>query len=120
MASNHASFDPNNSTTFTETEYKFEQTYGLGKAEGIIGLDTVQMGGFKVQNQIFGVATAVDEQFMRQNNDGIMGKSAHISTSGDQSSTTDCAISRGGSGLRDDVARRRRYMIEEQEISLRR
>jgi hypothetical protein len=74
MASDHATFDPANSTTFNETNYKFVQTYGLGRAEGIIGRDTVRMGGFEVTNQVLGVATAVDEQFMRQANDGIMGE----------------------------------------------
>ena len=80
MASDHATFDPANSTTFNETDYKFVQTYGLGRAEGIIGRDTVRMGGFEVTNQVLGVATAVDEQFMRQANDGIMGESSLLLT----------------------------------------
>jgi hypothetical protein len=75
MAATHETFDPSNSTTFNETEYKFVQTYGLGRAEGVIGRDTVRMGGFEVTNQVLGVATAVDDQFMQQANDGIMGAS---------------------------------------------
>ena len=76
MAADHNTFEPNNSTTFNETEYKFVQKYGLGQAEGIIGRDTVRVGGFEVTNQVLGVATAVDEQFQRQYNDGIMGESS--------------------------------------------
>lgn len=80
MAEDHATFDPSNSTTFKETDYMFVQTYGLGRAEGIIGRDTVRMGGFEVTNQVLGVATAVDEQFMRQANDGIMGEPSLLFT----------------------------------------
>lgn len=47
---------------------------GKGQASGIVGFDNVDMGGFTVRNQVFGVTTQADQQFQRQPNDGIMGE----------------------------------------------
>lgn len=49
-----ATFDPSQSSTFTNESLPFSIKYGSGAAEGSLGQDVVQMAGFSVQNQIFG------------------------------------------------------------------
>jgi cathepsin D len=43
------------SSTFTNDSKPFSVTYGSGQASGILGQDVVQLAGFEVQNQVFGM-----------------------------------------------------------------
>ncbi|NXS62536.1 PEPA protein, partial [Brachypteracias leptosomus] len=71
---NHHRFNPNISSTFVPTNDSLSITYGTGSMTGILGYDTVTVGGLVVKNQIFGLAT--DEPgtiFYYSPFDGIMG-----------------------------------------------
>jgi hypothetical protein len=48
-------FSPSSSSTFTNDTKPFSVTYGSGQAAGYLATDVVQMAGFSVQNQVFGV-----------------------------------------------------------------
>ena len=47
-------FDPAQSSTFTNLTTPFQIKYGSGQASGVLGQDIVQMAGFSVANQFFG------------------------------------------------------------------
>ncbi|KAG2177972.1 hypothetical protein INT43_003219 [Umbelopsis isabellina] len=68
-------FDRSNSATFKQDySTNFQAGYGSGRAQGIIGFDTLSFndGSFKVENQEFGLAT--DQNHITNNgNDGIFG-----------------------------------------------
>ena len=48
-------FDSSSSSTFTNVSKPFEVTYGSGQAQGFLAQDVVQMAGFEVQSQVFGM-----------------------------------------------------------------
>lgn len=48
-------FDPTSSSTYKNLSTPFSITYGSGAAEGSLAQDTVQMAGFSVSNQVFGM-----------------------------------------------------------------
>ena len=54
-------FNTANSSTFSTNNTPFSITYGLGDASGILGTDVVQMAGFSVANQQFGVCDVVND-----------------------------------------------------------
>ncbi|KAI0691707.1 aspartic peptidase domain-containing protein, partial [Earliella scabrosa] len=50
-------FDPSNSSTFRDLQTPFQIRYGSGAAQGTLGQDVVEMAGFRVVSQTFGVVT---------------------------------------------------------------
>uniref|UniRef100_A0A671Y750 pepsin A n=1 Tax=Sparus aurata TaxID=8175 RepID=A0A671Y750_SPAAU len=70
---NHAKFDPAASSTYRQDGTPVNIRYGTGSMTGILGYDTVTVGGIAVKNQIFGLSKteATYMQFMRT--DGILG-----------------------------------------------
>ena len=47
-------FNPSQSSSFTNLTTPFTITYGSGNAQGFLVKDVVQVAGFSVQNQVFG------------------------------------------------------------------
>ncbi|XP_029114792.1 pepsin A-like [Scleropages formosus] len=81
--SNHARFNPQQSSTFEVTNESLSIQYGTGSMTGVLGYDTVQVGGLYVTNQIFGLSEteATFMQYMQA--DGILGLAfPSISSSG--------------------------------------
>lgn len=48
-------FDSSASSSFVNLTTDFSITYGSGQAAGVLGQDTIQMAGFSVSNQTFGM-----------------------------------------------------------------
>ena len=71
--SSNGNFNPSSSSSFKNQNKQFEVTYGSGQAEGTLGQDVVQMAGFSVQNQIFGVVTQTSSNFLEGPVTGLMG-----------------------------------------------
>jgi len=66
-------FNPASSSTFKNTSEPFSIQYGSGAAEGVLGSDTVQMAGFSVSNQVFGVCDAVSSGLLTSPVSGLLG-----------------------------------------------
>ena len=66
-------FDPNKSSTFENQSTPFTITYGSGNASGSLGRDVIQMAGYKVSNQIFGVCNKVSNHLLVQPVSGLLG-----------------------------------------------
>ncbi len=49
-------FQSSSSSTFTSTTQPFSITYGSGNASGTLAKDVVQMAGFVVSSQVFGMS----------------------------------------------------------------
>jgi len=47
-------FNPSQSSSFINSTTPFAIKYGSGSAQGFLGKDVVQLGGFSVSNQVFG------------------------------------------------------------------
>lgn len=72
----HSAFDATKSATFKKTQgARWKISYGDGSgALGIVGTDTVTIGGIKVQDQTVELATAVSQAFVDDiNTDGLVG-----------------------------------------------
>ncbi|KAH8728756.1 aspartic peptidase domain-containing protein [Phaeosphaeriaceae sp. PMI808] len=72
----HAAFDASKSKTFKQMKgSQFKVSYGDGSgAAGLVGTDTVTIGGVKVENQTVELATAVSQTFIQDvNTDGLVG-----------------------------------------------
>jgi hypothetical protein len=61
------------SSSFKNLTTDFSITYGSGKAIGTLGQDTVQMAGFSVSNQVFGVCDAVSSGLLNAPVSGLLG-----------------------------------------------
>jgi cathepsin D len=68
-----ATFDATTSSTFKNLTTDFSITYGSGKAIGTLGRDTVQMAGFSVANQVFGVCDGVSSGLLTAPVSGLLG-----------------------------------------------
>uniref|UniRef100_A0A8D0ADM3 pepsin A n=1 Tax=Sander lucioperca TaxID=283035 RepID=A0A8D0ADM3_SANLU len=70
---NHKKFNPGASSTYRNNGGALSIRYGTGSMTGILGYDTVTVGGLPVTNQIFGLSEseAPFMQYMRA--DGILG-----------------------------------------------
>lgn len=55
-------FNPSQSSTFTNLSTPFSITYGSGKAEGVLAKDVVQLAGFSVPDQVFGMSPSPIER----------------------------------------------------------
>uniref|UniRef100_A0A8C3YVX5 Pepsin A n=1 Tax=Catagonus wagneri TaxID=51154 RepID=A0A8C3YVX5_9CETA len=72
--SNHNLFNPEDSSTFEATSQELSITYGTGSMTGILGYDTVKVGGISDTNQIFGLSeTEPGSFFYYAPFDGILG-----------------------------------------------
>ncbi|KAF8074696.1 aspartic peptidase A1 [Lyophyllum atratum] len=68
-----ATFNPNASSTFTSTGVPFSISYGSGQAAGSLGKDTIQMAGFSVSNQTFGICDDVSNGLLNNPVSGLLG-----------------------------------------------
>lgn len=66
-------YDPAKSSTFQNLSTPFEIQYGSGAVAGYIAEETVQMAGFSVAKQGFGVVNALSSAFNTNPVSGIMG-----------------------------------------------
>jgi Eukaryotic aspartyl protease len=74
-------YDPANSTTAVATEGTFNISYGDGTiAEGIVFLDTLDMGGLIIEGQAVGAGVIVRENVAEPQADGILGLSPSVNT----------------------------------------
>ncbi|KAI5933060.1 pepsin A [Manis javanica] len=72
--SNHNLFNPQQSSTYQATSQTVSITYGTGSMTGILGYDTVQVGGIADTNQIFGLSETEPGSFLYYSPfDGILG-----------------------------------------------
>ncbi|XP_078514914.1 pepsin A-like [Lissotriton helveticus] len=71
--SNHNEFNPSSSSTFQSTSTSLSIGYGTGSMTGVLGYDTVQVGGLTVTNQVFGLAYTEADFFSSMPFDGILG-----------------------------------------------
>lgn len=72
--SNHNRFNPQQSSTYRGTNQKLSVAYGTGSMTGILGYDTVQVGGITDTNQIFGLSQTEPGSFLYYAPfDGILG-----------------------------------------------
>ncbi|ETW80500.1 hypothetical protein HETIRDRAFT_440362 [Heterobasidion irregulare TC 32-1] len=70
---NGRSFDPAQSSTYTNTNQPFSITYGSGAVSGTLATDVVSIAGFTVQQQAFGAIDGESADFQGQPNDGLLG-----------------------------------------------
>ncbi|XP_053417490.1 pepsin A [Nycticebus coucang] len=82
--SNHNQFNPQSSSTYQATSQTVSIAYGTGSMTGILGYDTVQVGGITDTNQIFGLSETEPGSFLYYAPfDGILGLAyPSISSSG--------------------------------------
>ncbi|KAJ7606122.1 aspartic peptidase A1 [Mycena polygramma] len=66
-------FDSAASSSFVNKSSPFTITYGSGAAEGALASETVQMAGFSVSGQVFGVADQVSSQLLSSPVSGLLG-----------------------------------------------
>uniref|UniRef100_A0A8C3HYG9 Peptidase A1 domain-containing protein n=1 Tax=Chrysemys picta bellii TaxID=8478 RepID=A0A8C3HYG9_CHRPI len=72
--SNHNRFNPSDSSTYQATSENVSIQYGTGSMTGILGYDTVQVGGIVDTNQIFGLSETEPGSFLYYSPfDGILG-----------------------------------------------
>ncbi|XP_045710684.1 pepsin A [Phyllostomus hastatus] len=72
--SNHNRFNPQQSSTYQATSQTVSVAYGTGSMTGILGYDTVQVGGIADTNQIFGLSETEPGSFLYYAPfDGILG-----------------------------------------------
>ncbi|CAK5274012.1 unnamed protein product, partial [Mycena citricolor] len=68
-----AKFDSGASSSFTNRSTPFSITYGSGAAAGNLGSDVVQMAGFSVANQVFGVCDQATKGLLTSPVSGLLG-----------------------------------------------
>ncbi|KAG1878625.1 acid protease [Suillus tomentosus] len=66
-------FDSAKSSTFKNMSKSFSVTYEKGYAAGTVGQDVVQMAGFTISDQTFGVVTTTTANFLQNPVTGIFG-----------------------------------------------
>lgn len=67
------SFNATSSSSFSNLSLPFDITYGSGRAQGYLAQDTVQMAGFSVANQDFGVVSTVSAGLLSSPVSGLLG-----------------------------------------------
>ncbi|KFY15088.1 hypothetical protein V492_02239 [Pseudogymnoascus sp. VKM F-4246] len=79
----HSVFDPKKSSTFKPLKMsRWKIAYGdKSSASGIVGTDTVTMGGLTITNQAVQLANRMSNEFVRTTGDGLLGLAwGHINT----------------------------------------
>uniref|UniRef100_A0A9L0IEJ4 Pepsin A n=1 Tax=Equus asinus TaxID=9793 RepID=A0A9L0IEJ4_EQUAS len=72
--SDHNRFNPEDSSTYEATSESVSITYGTGSMTGVLGYDTVRVGGIEDTNQIFGLSESEPSSFLYYAPfDGILG-----------------------------------------------
>ncbi|OCH95781.1 acid protease [Obba rivulosa] len=66
-------FDPTSSSTNTVLNEPFQVQYGSGEVRGELASDTVQMAGFEVSDQVFGLVEQVEGSLITPPVSGLMG-----------------------------------------------
>lgn len=66
-------FNPSASETFVSLNTSFQIKYGTGSASGTLGMDRIQMAGFQVENQVFGVVSTFASNMLDAPVSGILG-----------------------------------------------
>jgi len=66
-------FSGSSSSTFNNTNTPFSITYGSGSASGVLGRDEVQMAGFQVSQQTFGICSQLTTGLVSAPVSGILG-----------------------------------------------
>ncbi|KAJ0404401.1 hypothetical protein P43SY_007654 [Pythium insidiosum] len=69
----HVLFNAASSTTFLDTQERFIDAYGSGSVAGSVAVDTITLGGFRVENVKFGVVDDETEKLQSFLADGILG-----------------------------------------------
>ncbi|KAH9971726.1 aspartic peptidase A1 [Lactifluus volemus] len=70
---NIQTYASSSSSTFSSSNQPFSITYGSGKASGTLATDVVQMAGFQVQKQVFGVCNDISSGLLSAPVSGLMG-----------------------------------------------
>ncbi|XP_030255564.1 pepsin A-like [Sparus aurata] len=70
---NHAKYDPAASSTYRQDGSPLDILYGTGSMTGILGYDTVMVGGIAVKNQIFGLSKTEGPFMEYIHADGFLG-----------------------------------------------
>ncbi|KAJ8412042.1 hypothetical protein AAFF_G00143090 [Aldrovandia affinis] len=70
---NHAKFNPQKSSTFKPTSKPLSIYYGTGSLTGVLGYDTVQVGGIIITDQVFGLSRTEAPFMVYMQADGILG-----------------------------------------------
>ncbi|KAJ8412041.1 hypothetical protein AAFF_G00143080 [Aldrovandia affinis] len=70
---NHAKFNPQKSSTFKSTSKPLSIYYGTGSMTGVLGYDTVQVGGIIITDQVFGLSQTEAPIMAYMQADGILG-----------------------------------------------
>ncbi|XP_062298162.1 pepsin A-like [Scomber scombrus] len=70
---NHHKFNPTTSSTYRRNGGSLKIQYGTGSMTGILGYDTVMVGGLAVRNQIFGLSQTEAPFMQHMRADGILG-----------------------------------------------
>ncbi|OBZ66794.1 Pepsin A [Grifola frondosa] len=68
-----STFDNSSSSTFKDLNTTFSISYGSGAASGTLGQDTVQMAGFQVDSQVFGVVDQITSNLLTSPVSGLLG-----------------------------------------------
>jgi len=68
-----ATFNETSSTSYKNLSTPFDITYGSGRAQGSLAQDTVQMAGFSVSSQNFGVVEDVSSGLLTSPVSGLLG-----------------------------------------------
>ncbi|XP_041913928.1 pepsin A-like [Alosa sapidissima] len=71
--SNHQQFNPQSSSTYQATQQSLQIAYGTGSMTGVLGYDTLEVGGITVSNQIFGLSETEAAFLETMVADGILG-----------------------------------------------
>lgn len=66
-------FTPSSSSSFQNSSTAFSIQYGSGSASGILGQDMVQMAGFEISSQAFGVVDQISSGLLSSSVSGLMG-----------------------------------------------
>ncbi|XP_059180707.1 pepsin A-like [Centropristis striata] len=69
----HKEYDPAMSSTYVKNGQPLSIRYGTGSMTGILGYDTVTVGGLAVRNQIFGLSKTEADFMKYLRADGILG-----------------------------------------------
>ncbi|KAM6951027.1 pepsin A-like [Aplochiton taeniatus] len=70
---NHRKFNSHASSTFRNSGQTFSIQYGTGSMTGVLGYDTVTVGGLAVQNQMFGLSKTEAPHMVHMEADGVLG-----------------------------------------------
>ncbi|KAI0070897.1 acid protease [Panus rudis PR-1116 ss-1] len=66
-------YDPSASSTYVAQNTSFSIRYGSGAAQGVLGSDVIQLAGFAVVNQVFGVVSRISDNMLVPPVSGILG-----------------------------------------------